>query len=107
MRADGAADHGADMLDPFAAFAGRVNGGRAPFALPTVAASAPVLLELSKQMREARAASDDPRLRAVLEGILDGRAPLSTLLSAGVLPAPPAVMPQELRELLERNEEKQ
>ncbi|MCT1394337.1 hypothetical protein M4D51_01185 [Microbacterium sp. p3-SID338] len=58
-------------------------------------------------MREVRAASDDPHLRAVLDGILDGRAPLSTLLSAGVLPAPPAVMPQGLRALLEMNEENQ
>lgn len=105
MRPDGAGDSSAESIDPAEAFTGRVSGERAPFALPTVAASAPVLRDLAAQMREVRAATDDRDLRAVLDGILDGRAPLSTLLSAGVLPEPPAEMPAGLREFLDTNRE--
>lgn len=96
-----------EHLDPEAAFAGRVSSERAPFALPTVAASAPVLVQLTRQMREVRDSTDDSKLREMLDRILSGRAPLSALLAGGVLPAPPAVMPDTLRELLETNGEAQ
>ncbi|WP_431074422.1 hypothetical protein [Microbacterium phyllosphaerae] len=101
------ANRSSEPLDPDAAFAGRMNSERAPFALSTVAASAPVLVQLAKQMREVRATSDDPKLNEVLDGVLNGRAPLSTLLASGVLPAPPAAIPDALRELVETNEETQ
>ncbi|KQQ62402.1 hypothetical protein ASF63_18690 [Microbacterium sp. Leaf320] len=104
---DAEAKRGSEPLDPDAAFAGRMDSERAPFALSTVASSAPVLVQLARQMREARATSDDPHLREVLDGILNGRAPLSMLLASGVLPAPPAAMPDALRELVETNEETQ
>lgn len=107
MRPDAEAHSGSEPLDPDAAFAGRVNSERAPFALSTVASSAPVLVQLARQMREVRAGSDDPQLREVLDGILNGRAPLSTLLASGVLPSPPAAMPDALRELVETSEETQ
>ncbi|WP_341956396.1 hypothetical protein [Microbacterium sp. LWH13-1.2] len=107
MRPDADANSGSEPLDPDAAFAGRVNSERAPFALSTVASSAPVLVQLARQMREVRARSDDPQLREVLDGILDGRAPLSAVLANGVLPSPPAAMPDALREIMETNEETQ
>lgn len=107
MRPDAEANQSSEPLDPDAAFAGRVSSERAPFALPTVAASAPVLVQLARQMREVRAGTDDPNLREVLDAILNGRAPLSALLIDGVLPTPPAVMPDTLRELLETNRETQ
>jgi hypothetical protein len=107
MTLDPAADRNPEPLDPDAAFAGRVSSERAPFALSTVAASAPVLVQLARQMREVRAGTDDPQLRDVLDGILNGRAPLSALLADGVLPAPPSAMPDTLRKLWESNEEAQ
>lgn len=84
-----------------------MSSERAPFALPTVAASAPVLVQLTRQMREVRDRTDDPNLREVLGGILNGQAPLSALLARGVLPAPPAAMPDALRKLVETNGETQ
>lgn len=107
MRPDADTSGSSEHLDPDAAFAGRVSSERAPFALSTVAASAPVLVQLTRQMREVRASTDDPNLREVLDRILNGRAPLSALLGEGVLPTPPAVMPDTLRELLETNGETQ
>ncbi|MDN3444198.1 hypothetical protein [Microbacterium sp. APC 3901] len=107
MRPDAGANRSSEHLDPDVAFAGRVSSERAPFALPTVAASAPVLVQLTTQMREARDSTDDPDLRGVLDRILQGRAPLSALLAGGVLPTPPAAMPDTLRELLETNGETQ
>ncbi|WP_159500950.1 hypothetical protein [Microbacterium sp. 18062] len=95
-----------DRLDPDAAFAGRVDGERAPFSLSTVAASAPVLVQLSDDMRRLRASTDHPRLREALSDVLAGRAPLSSLLAAGVLPAPPAQMPEALKTMLEADEER-
>lgn len=94
-----------DRLDPDAAFAGRIHAERAPFSLSTVAASAPVLVQLSDDMRRLRASTDDPRLREALSGVLDGRAPLSSLLADGVLPRPPAQMPAALKTMLDVDEE--
>lgn len=105
MTPDADANPTPERLDADAAFAGRVDAERAPFSLSTVAASAPVLVQLTKQMREVRARTDDPELRGVLDGILNGRAPLSTLLADGVLPTPPAAMPDTLRKLLDENGE--
>lgn len=105
MRPDAEANRSSEQLDPDTAFAGRMNSERAPFALSTVAASAPVLVQLSRQMREVRDGTDDPTLREVLDRILNGRAPLSELLAGGVLPTPPSVMPDTLRDLLETSEE--
>ncbi len=107
MTTDAARNPGFDRLDPEAAFAGRVDSERAPFALSTVAASAPVLVELAREMRDVRARTDDRRLREVLDGILSGSAPLSSLFTSGALPAPPKVMPDALREIVKTNEEAQ
>lgn len=94
-----------EQLDPDAAFAGRVSDERAPFSLPTVAASAPVLIQLSREMRSLRDSTDDPTLREALTGVLDGRTSLSSIFSSGVLPEPPTEMPEGLRLILEADEE--
>lgn len=107
MTTDADQNPGFGLLDPETAFAGRVDSERAPFALPTVAASAPVLVELAREMRDVRARTDDPRLQEVLDGILSGGAPLSSLFTSGVLPAPPEAMPDALRKIVETNEEAQ
>lgn len=104
MTQEGEANPSAAQSDPEAAFAGRVDSERAPFALPTVAASAPVLVQLASQMREVRARTDDPHLREVLDGVLNGRRPLSALLADRVLPDPPEEMPDQVRELRELGE---
>lgn len=94
-----------DRLDPDAAFAPLVSEERAPFALPTVASSAPVLVQLSREMRGLRDSTDDPKLREALTGVLEGRTSLASVLSSGVLPEPPTEMPEGLRLILETNEE--
>lgn len=105
MTSDAESDQIAEALDPDAAFAGRTDSARAPFSLATVASSAPVLVQLADQMRGMRAHTEDQNLRSVLDDILNGRAPLSGLLAGGVLPTPPAAMPDTLRELLETDGE--
>ncbi|MDF2491760.1 MAG: hypothetical protein K0Q58_338 [Microbacterium sp.] len=80
-----------ETRDPEAAFAPQRGDERAPFSLPTVAASAAILRDLQRDLTAAREASQDPAVRAAFDAVLDGRAPLASLLREGVLPAPAAL----------------